>query len=233
MKKLDVCMSPELIHLYELEGRTVVIVDILRATSCMTAGIASGIQSIQPFDDKDKCLAMRPKGYVLAGERNGEKIAAFDIGNSPFQYMQPELKGKKVAVTTTNGTRAIETSKKADKIIIGSFLNISAVVNALQEDENDLLVYCAGWKGKLNLEDSLFAGALIERLGDNYESACDAPLIAKAIYKEGKKDMFAFLSNSSHVNRLKRLGIEKDIAFCLKEDEFDVVPYLHQGNIIA
>ncbi len=234
MKNIDVCLSPELIHLYDIKDKSVVIVDILRATSCMTSGIANGVKSITPFANLEECKAMKNQGYIIAGERNGKKVDGFDLGNSPFDYKQEFLTDQKIAVTTTNGTVAIEKSKSAALIIIGSFLNKNAVCNFLQQQTHDILVLCAGWKGKFNLEDTLFAGALIAELGHAFKPSCDAPLAARSLYKEAKDDLIQYLQNSSHVQRLQKLDIGKDIAYCLKENEYDVVPVLNeQGEIVA
>ncbi|WP_339609210.1 2-phosphosulfolactate phosphatase, partial [uncultured Roseivirga sp.] len=149
--KIDVCYTPDLIHQFEVENKTVVVIDILRATSCMVAGLGSGIQSITPVASIEECEALGEQGYIMAGERGGEKVEQFHMGNSPFDYMKPELKGKKVATTTTNGTQAIELSKNAKEVIIGSFLNLNAVVNHLMKCNNDVLLFCAGWKGRYNL----------------------------------------------------------------------------------
>ncbi|MEO1050843.1 MAG: 2-phosphosulfolactate phosphatase [Bacteroidota bacterium] len=232
MKSIDVCLSPELVHLYNVNDKVVVVVDILRATSCMVAGIANGVESITPFANLEACRAMKEQGYFIAGERNGQKVEGFDIGNSPYSYMADELKGQRVAVTTTNGTVAIEKSKEAIQVIIGAFLNLSAVVNYLKSQENDVLILCAGWKGKVNLEDTLYAGALAEQLQGDFQYDCDAPLAAQAIYNQAKDDLLGFLANSSHVNRLKRLNIQKDIEFCLEPDQFEDIPVLVEGKLI-
>lgn len=231
MKSIDVCLSPDLMHLYNVEDRTVVVVDILRATSCMTTAFAHGIESIMPFAKLEDCLAKKTEGYYTAGERDGKKVEGCDLGNSPFEYMNPELKGKKIAFTTTNGTQAIAKSDGAREIIIGSFLNLTTVANYLRKGSNNVLVVCAGWKGKVNLEDTLFAGALVELLKDNIEPDCDAPLMAQHLYNQGKKDLVGFLQNSSHVKRLARLNIHKDIEFCLTPDQYTVLPILRNKTL--
>lgn len=231
MKSIDVCLSPDLMHLYKVQDRTVVVVDILRATSCMTTAFAHGIDSIMPFAKLEDCLAKKAEGYYTAGERDGKKVEGCDLGNSPFEYMNSELKGKKIAFTTTNGTQAIAKSDGAREIIIGSFLNLSTVANYLRQGTNNVLVVCAGWKGKVNLEDTLFAGALVELLKDNIEPDCDAPLMAQHLYNQGKKDLVGFLQNSSHVKRLARLNIHKDIEFCLTPDQYTVLPILRNKTL--
>ncbi len=233
MRGLDVCLSPKLIGLHEIEGRVIVVVDILRATSCMTAGIGSGISEIRPFADLDSCVQMKESGYLIAGERNGQKVEGFDLGNSPFDYMDPANKGKKVAVTTTNGTQAIEKSLSGDHIIIGSFLNISAVADWVRKKDKDVLIVCAGWKGKVNLEDTLFAGALTDLIMPEFKPVCDAPLVALHSYLGMKDNLLEHVLMSSHAQRLKRLNIGRDIEYCLKLDEFDVVPELIDGALMA
>ena len=224
MRKIDICLSPELLHLYDISDKTVVIVDILRATSCMVAGISNGVERIIPFDDLQKCLAMKEQGFITAGERGGEKVDGFDIGNSPFSYMAPELKGKSVAVTTTNGTRAIELSKGAAQILIASFLNLNATSNFILQSNHPVIILCAAWKGRVNLEDTLFAGALANLLLKNdFETECDATLVATQLYENVEDDLDKALKNSSHVRRLQKFGIQKDIDYCIKRNEFNTV----------
>jgi 2-phosphosulfolactate phosphatase len=229
MRTIDVCLSPDMMHLYPVNEHVVVVVDILRATSCMTTAFAHGIDTIAPFAKLDDCLAMKAKGYYTAGERDGKKVDGFDFGNSPFEYQDPKLRGAKIAFTTTNGTQAIAKSLGASEIIVGSFLNLTAVANHLRMLSQNILVVCAGWKGKFNLEDTLFAGALVEKLKTEVQPACDAPLAAQALYNQAKGNMVEFLSNSSHVKRLAKLNIHKDITFCLTEDTYSVVPILRES----
>ena len=232
-RSIDVCLSPDLMHLYQVQDQTVVVVDILRATSCMTTAFAHEIHSITPFAHLPECLALKGDGYLTAGERDGKKVDGFDLGNSPFEYMNPLLKGKKIAFTTTNGTQAIAKSIAARDIVIASFLNLTAVVNYLRNVSNNVLIVCSGWKGKVNLEDTVFAGALVENLKDDFEFACDAPMIAQRLYVEARHDLKEFLKDSSHIKRLQRLNIQKDIDFCLTEDQYDIVPVIRENMIMA
>ena len=233
MRHVDVCLTPELLNLYEHKGAVVVVVDILRATSCMTTALANGVKAIKPVATLEECEHLQSAGWVGAAERNGEKAPGFELGNSPFSYMNDALQGKKVAMTTTNGTLAIDRASKAKEIVIGSFLNISSLVTYLKEQENDILILCAGWKGKVNLEDTLFAGAVVERLKDDFEVEHDGSLAANALYNIAKEDYNAFLKNSSHARRLGRLNIRKDVEFCLTEDVYDVIPVLNRDRILV
>jgi 2-phosphosulfolactate phosphatase len=233
MKTIDVCLSPELMHLYDVKNRTVVVVDILRATSCMVTAFANGVESITPVADLDQCLKMKTRGYITSGERDGKKVEGFDKGNSPFEYMDNQVLGMKLAFTTTNGTQAIEKSKGAKEVLIGSFLNLTSVVRYLLLGENPVLIVCAGWKGRVNLEDTLFAGAVVDKLKDYLGLDCDAPLAAQHLYTIAKGDMGAFLSESSHVKRLNRLNIYKDFEFCLTVDKYKVLPRLKNDVLVA
>ena len=233
MNYIDVCLSPDLLHQYELEGKIAVVVDILRATSCMVSGLAEGVTSIRPVADLETCRLLKADGYFIAGERNGSRVEGFDIGNSPFEYMEERLKGQKVAVTTTNGTLAIEKSKAADEVIIGSFLNLTAIAGYISKMQKDALVVCSAWKGKINLEDSLFAGALVEKLTATHEPACDAPLMMQKLYVAERANIVNFVKSSSHAKRLNKLDVYKDIEFCLQEDVYKVIPVLANGHLYA
>jgi 2-phosphosulfolactate phosphatase len=232
MRQVDVCLTPELLHLYPVEGKVVVVVDVLRATSCITTGIAHGVEKIIPVATLEECSDLRKKGYVAAAERDGKKAEGFDIGNSPFSYMDEKLQGKTVAVTTTNGTLAITRCREAAEVIVGSFLNRAAIVNYLLQQSNDVLVVCAGWKGKMNLEDTLFAGAVIEGLKEDFSVDQDAALAALTLFRQAENNLRVFLSDCSHVKRLKGLHIDKDIEFCLQYDIYDAIPVLKDGALV-
>lgn len=232
MKKIDVCPTPELLHLYSLENKIAVIVDVFRATSCMTTAFAHGIEKIIPVAQIDECKALQQQGYLAAAERNAAKVEGFDLDNSPFSYMNPELAGKTLAMTTTNGTLAITKSMEAEQVIVGSFLNRKAITDYLHSQPYDVLVVCAGWKGKYNLEDTLFAGAVVCALKNEYTIEDDGALAAHMIYDAAKFNMIKFIANSSHVRRLARLNLTRDIEFCLRENLYDVVPVLKDRALV-
>ncbi len=218
--------------MYDLKGKAVVAVDILRATSTMVTAFAHGAADIYPVMQLDECLAFSEKGCLTAAERDGIKAEGFDLGNSPFSYMVPELKGRTIAITTTNGTRAIRLSEAAEEIVIGAFLNLETVAQHLQELGLDVIVVCAGWKGMFNLEDTLYAGALTERLQEQFTFENDATLAALHLYQTAKADLVTYLQQSSHVRRLQRLGIQRDIEFCLQHDVFEVLPVWKKDKLV-
>jgi 2-phosphosulfolactate phosphatase len=233
MKSIDVCLTPELLHLHKTEHSIVVVTDIFRATSCMVTGLAHGIGSILPVATVEECMALQQRGYIAAAERDAQKVAGFELDNSPFSYMADNLVGTKIAMTTTNGTLSIAKAKvNAVKVLVGAFLNLEAITNYLRNQQYDVLVLCAGWKGRPNLEDTLFAGALVAALTDEYIIGEDSALMAMRLYEQAQHDMLGFVSNSSHVRRLQRLGIQKDIAYCLQKNVYDNVPILRGSELV-
>lgn len=232
-KHIDVCLTPELLHLYELESKIVVVVDILRATSCMTTAFAHGVKEIIPVATLEECRTVKQRyGYLAAAEREGRQADGYDFGNSPLAYTNGVLEGKTLVMTTTNGTKAISMAQNAREVVIGSFLNKEAVARYLRTGGSDVLIVCAGWKGKVNLEDTLYAGALAEVLTNDFLPADDSGIAAKELYKAAKGNMRRFLKDSSHFKRLQNLGIDKDIDFCLQENVYDVVPVL-AGDVLV
>ena len=231
-RNLEVCLSPALLHLYDIKNSIVVVIDIFRATSSMCYGISNGAEGIIPVASVDACRSYEHTDYLLAAERNGEVVEGFDFGNSPFSYSAEKVSGKTVVLTTTNGTHAINESREAKQVLIGSFLNLSALSNWLNSQPHDVLLLCAGWKNKVNLEDSLFAGALAYQLKKESYKYDDSAILAADLYQMAKEDLAGFLKKTSHSERLKELKIEADIAFCLQVDLIDTIPVLDGDRLV-
>lgn len=231
---VNVCLSPSLIPLYKVEDYVVVIIDIFRATSSICYGIENGAEAIIPVSEVEECAAYREKGldYLLAAERDGKVVDGFDFGNSPFSYTAEKVAGKTVVLTTTNGTHALHLSRSAKKIVIGSFLNLTAVCNWLKTQNDNILLVCAGWKNNFNLEDTLFAGAVVEQLKSLDFKLDDAAIAANDLFQLGKHDINRYLKKTSHGERLKKLGIEKDIEFCLQTDLTTAIPVLEGEKLV-
>jgi 2-phosphosulfolactate phosphatase len=234
MRKVEVCVSPELIHLFDIKEKNVVIVDIFRATSTMIAALANGVKSITPVMDLESCRAYASKGYKIAGERNGLSAEGFELGNSPLAYLNYAYADKKIAMTTTNGTLAIEkTRADARRILLGAFLNLKATAQFLIDQKEDILILCAGWKGKFNLEDSLYAGALVNNLHPHFQTECDSAIALKSLYESNSHRLRLFLGQASHAKRLQNHNIDADIDFCLTLDEFNIVGLLSGDELVA
>lgn len=234
MNQLNVCLSPALIALYRVEDYIVVIIDIFRATSSICYGIENGAEAIIPVSQVEECAAYREKGldYLLAAERDGKVVEGFDFGNSPFSYTKEKVAGKTVVLTTTNGTHALHLSRSAKQIVIGSFLNLSALCNWLKTQDENILLVCAGWKNNFNLEDTLFAGAVVEQLKQLDFKLDDGAIAANDLFQIGKQDISEYLKKTSHSERLKQLGIEKDIEFCLQVDLTTAIPVLDGDRLV-
>lgn len=231
-RNLEVCLTPALLHLHDFTKSIVVVIDIFRATSSICYGIENGAFAIIPVATVEECESYRDSDFLLAAERNGEVVDGFDFGNSPFSYVKEKVAGKTIVLTTTNGTHAINMSRGANKIVIGSFLNISALCTWLKTQPNDVLLLCSGWKDKVNLEDTLFAGGVVHYLKDDNYALDDASIASEDLYKLAKGDLGLYLKKTSHSERLKKLGIEEDIAFCLKLDITTSIPVLGGDRLV-
>ncbi|PJJ47941.1 2-phosphosulfolactate phosphatase [Hymenobacter chitinivorans] len=236
MPSVDICFSPELLPLYRLEGKVAVVVDILRATSSIVTALAAGVTDIVPCSELDECRAWAAAGYLTAAERDGRQAEGFDLGNSPFGYLDGVLpvRGRGVAITTTNGTRALHLSLAADAVIIGAFLNLAAVAEFVRAQNKDVVVVCAGWKGMFNLEDTVFGGALAERLAADFDTASsDATLAALHLWQQAKPDLADYLLASAHVRRLNSLEANQDFEYCVQLDTHSVLPIWREGRLVV
>lgn len=234
MKNLEVCLTPALLPLFNIESSIVVVIDIFRATSSICYGIDNGATAIIPVAKVEECAAYREKGldYLLAAERDGKVVEGFDFGNSPFSYTKEKVAGKTIVLTTTNGTHALHMSIKAKRIVIGSFLNLTAICNWLKQQNDNILLVCAGWKNNFNLEDTLFAGAVAEQLKELDYKWDDAAIAANDMYQLAKNDLSLYLKKSSHGERMKQLGILEDIDFCLNVDITTAIPVLEGDKLV-
>lgn len=233
-RTIQVCLTPALLHLHPLEGRIVVVIDILRATSSITFGLQNGAKAIIPVAQVEDCQNYAGLNYLLAAERNGEVVPGFDFGNSPFSYTAEKVNGKTIVLTTTNGTKAMHMAREtADQVVVGSFLNLNALVTWLRAQERDVVLLCAGWKDQFNLEDTLFAGAVVHALRKDFIHYDDACVAAEDMYLLAKDDLRAYLTKSSHSHRLAQLNIEEDVQFCLKCDTCSVIPVLDGDQLVV
>lgn len=186
---------------------------------------------IIPVVELEEAWEYKQQGFTVAAERKGEVVGGFDFGNSPYAFMSEDLAGGTVVLTTSNCTRAIHHAKNAKEVVMGSFLNISALCEHLVHNTSDVMLLCSGWKDRFNLEDSLFAGAIVERVQEHFSMECDAAIAARDLYLIAKPNVREYLRASSHTRRMEYLSIEDDILFCLQEDKVDVVPVFKEGRI--
>lgn len=231
---IEVCYTPQAYNLFHKDEAIVVVIDIFRATSAIVTAFYNGVSKMIPVATVEEAREYQQNGYMAAAERNGEMIEGFELGNSPFGYMNNKVKGKIIAISTTNGTQAIEASRKASKVVVGSFLNLDVLCEYLASQKREVVLVCAGWKNKFNLEDTLFAGAVVDKLmsESNFTTGCDSAIASRHLYSLAKNDMYAFLGNSSHRNRLAKLDLERDIQYCLTPNQCPVIPILEGKYLV-
>jgi len=225
--KVDVCFSPILYSSYikDYNDTIVVVVDIFRATTSMCAAINNGANSIIPVRSPEEAFNYKQKGFLVGGEANMKVFDFGDFGNSPSDYSEQKVKDKDIVICTTNGTRAIDEAIDSYCLVIGSFSNISSVAQFCINQQKDVLVLCAGWKDKFNFEDSLFGGALVEKLTEaGYNSSFDAAQVALSMWKEAKPDTLAYVQRSEHFKRLEAHGLLDVAEYCLTADTVGVLP---------
>ncbi|MDG1349297.1 MAG: 2-phosphosulfolactate phosphatase [Flavobacteriales bacterium] len=235
-KNISVCFTADQFKKYADRKSTVVVIDLLRATSVISTAFMEGVKAIIPVQTLDEALSYKGKdGYIVAAERNAKPIEGFDFGNSPFHYINADVEGKTLVLTTTNGTKAIYNARE-HKVITASYINIDAVAKHLIDEHNDVILLCSGWKGVFNLEDPIFAGSLAKLLleSDKYESNCDSMFASIQLLKSAEGDLFNYLSDSSHRRRLKSLNLEDDTRFCLSPPiKSDIIPILKGDKLVV
>lgn len=237
MPKLDICFSPELLPLYDLRGKVAVIVDILRASSTIVTALGEGVTHVFPVATLEECTTYgQQHGCLTAAERDGIQADGVDLGNSPFGFLDAArpVRGRSLTISTTNGTAALRRSLAADAVVVGSFLNLKAVAEFARQQQRDVLVVCAGWKGQFCLEDTVFGGALAERLAAAFDvRSSDATLAALHLWEQGKADLSGYLLQSSHVRRLNSLEASKDFEFCVTIDSYaSVLPIWRDDRLV-
>ncbi|HCC70685.1 MAG TPA: 2-phosphosulfolactate phosphatase [Bacteroidales bacterium] len=230
---LEVCLTPAIFDRYADPGAIVVVIDTLRASSAICNAFANGASSLIPVKGLEEAREYKNKGYMVAAERDGYVQDFADFGNSPFNFTPERVKGQTIVYSTTNGTRSIQLASECYRVVIGSFLNISSLEKWLLEQDRDIIFLCAGWKSKVSLEDSVFAGALADRLlrSNKYNTICDSVNIVLDIWKLAEPDIVAYIDKAAQRSRLRDKGLDDCIPFCHTEDSTDAIPYLEENRL--
>ena len=237
MPLINIILTPAEFEYYNIStnDNIIVVIDIFRATSTIVTALANGAKSVIPVSSVDEARRLKANGFLIAGEKNGIPIDGFDFGNSPLDFINVEkIKNKDIVITTTNGTQAIQVAKDKGQIIIGSFLNLNAVADYVLQQNKDLVLLCAGWKNKFNLEDFVFAGSLTHYLysTEKYELDSDSALLGYLTFDRSRRKLKEFLNMASHKKRLENLNLEADIDFCLTINKYPIVPKFVNDKII-
>lgn len=233
-RKLEVCFSPAMFMPDENRDSIVVIIDILRASSAICTAFANGATAIIPVADVSEAKDYKSRGYLVAAERDGFVLDFADFGNSPFNFTKEKVEGKTIVYSTTNGTGIINLASSSYKTIIGSFLNISALTLWLLTQERDIMLFCAGWKNRFNIEDTICAGAIAERLmkSDLYTTICDSTLAALDLWSLAKNDLTGYIEKVAQRTRLRDKGLDDCIQFCFTNDFTQKIPVIINGILV-
>ena len=233
-RKLETCFTPALYVPEEHVESIVVVIDILRASSAICTAFANGALSIIPVADAGVAKEYKSRGYLVAAERDGLILDFADFGNSPFNFTEEKVKGKIIVYSTTNGTGIVNMASSSHMTVIGSFLNIGALTKWLITQERDTLLFCAGWKNKFNIEDTVCAGAIAEILLNSnlYFTICDSTLAAMDIWFLAKPDLCGYIDKAAQRTRLRDKQLDECIEFCLTSDYTDKVPVMKNGILV-
>jgi 2-phosphosulfolactate phosphatase len=233
---LEVCLSPALLHLYDTKDTIVVIIDVFRATSTIAAALHNGARCIIPVASVEECISMKDKleNCITAGERDGKVAPGLQYGNSPLEYPTSFIQHKTLALTTTNGTKLLHMVSDADSIITGSFLNLDAVCTYLIKQNKKVLLACSAWKDRVNIEDSLFAGAVAERIKEHFTIECDSTRMVRELYLQSQQypSILEFVKDSNHYRRLSGFGLQKDLEYCTTPNLHPVVPIYNGKELV-
>lgn len=228
-RKLFTSFSPALLNLYDISDSVVVIIDVLRATSTIATALYNGAEAVMPVATVPRCIELGAElNGITAGERDGRVAEGLSYGNSPFEYPRTFIENKLLVLTTTNGTKLLHMAldSGAPEIITGSFPNLSAVCDHLMSSGKDVILGCSAWKDRINMEDTMFAGAVINRIKSHFDMHCDSSKMAESLFQEAGEDRFGFMERrgATHYHRLMNYGLEKDIRYCLSADVANVLP---------
>jgi 2-phosphosulfolactate phosphatase len=232
---LHTVLTPSLLDLYDVNDAIVVIIDVFRATSTMATALYNGASKIIPVDSAELCIEMgKQTGGITAGERDGKIIPGLSYGNSPSEYPRSFIEKKTLVITTTNGTKLLHMALKqgAKEVITGSFPNLTKVVEFLKEQNANVILGCSGWKNRFNIEDTLFAGAVIEAIKDQFKIHCDSSYMANQLYNMHKADMPNYIKTLTHWHRLAAYGLEEDMLYCVSKDVAPSLPIFKNGALI-
>ena len=232
-RNIEVCFSPELFPGYRNPDAIAVITDILRASSAIVTAFENGVERIIPVGTLEEARAYKDRGFMVAAERDGIVRDFADFGNSPFNFSREKVAGRQIVYSTTNGTQAIHVASESYKVIIGAYLNFTALFDWLCTHDRDVIILCAGWKSKFNLEDTLYAGALSEKLlsNGNYRTICDSTLAAMDLWEKARGNLMGYIDKVAQRERLRKNKLDDVIEYCHTFDTTKVLPALQGGHL--
>lgn len=233
---IDVIISADYVTPNKIKDKTVVVIDILRATSVIVTALKNGCKDVIPVLTVEEAKNIANKNrdnYILGGERNALKIDGFDCSNSPLEYTKDRVLGKTIVLTTTNGTKAINKSIGAKNILISALINAKSTSQRVVDINNDLVIINSGTYGEFSIDDFICSGYLIDCISNIKRDIVlsDIAKTAQFIYSKNK-DIVGFMREASHYNRIKKLNLEKDLKYCMQKDITTIVPEYFNGRIL-
>ena len=223
----------------DVKDRTVVVIDVLRASSSILAALSQGARDVVPVADLGDASTLAsnldPQFYLLAGERGGYRIDGYHLGNSPLEYKEEQVKGRTIILTTTNGTRAIKKAGLAQHLLIGSFLNAGRVVDFIEAEDRPTTIICAGRRNRVSLEDTLCAGLMLYRLWKGHEppeGVSDTAYMAFTQYRNDKDELKIALKHCNHAQWLRANGFSDDVDYCIQVDTLPLLPYYKENRLV-
>lgn len=235
--RISVHFSPEEVDRSRLAGAAAVVIDVVRATSCIVEAVANGARAVHPVLSVEEAFTLRGSlgaDTLLCGERRGLRIDGFDLGNSPAEFSRAIVAGKRLVMTTTNGTRAFAAAAAADHVFTASFQNQSAVVAALPGD-GSVVVVCAGKEGRFSLDDTVCAGIIVRGLCDRVPGPLrlNDGAVAAADLAGSHPVTGDMLAATAAGQALVDAGLGSDLALCARADRHQIVPMMYDGVITA
>ena len=238
MQKIETILTPALFPFRTMNDTHICVVnDILRATTSICTAISNGAKAIIPVRTIEQAKEYKDKGYLVAGERIEKTFPFADWGNSALEVTKERVCGNEIVHSTTNGTVAISIAKEGNpqEIVIGAFCNLSCLSDYLVAKGKDVQIFCSGWKNTPALEDTVFAGALAEKLlqSGKFENKNDSTNLALALWREAKSDLRAYMEKASHIHRLRKYHMDDVFDYTFQIDTCNVVPKLEQNKIVG
>lgn len=238
--KIEVYASQTHVTEKDLRGKNCVVIDTLRATSTIITALANGCEQVIPVEEVGQATQLRisvgESVSVLGGERDGQKIPGFDLGNSPLEYGPEHIYGKTLILTTTNGTLAIRKAEAAMCTYIGAMINATFIARALLKTETDAVLLCAGTEGKFAVEDVLSAGYIIHCLRRESQGAPilveDLAYACEVLYENSREDLMHAAQYGKGYQNLQALGMGQDVTYCLQQDTVPALPLVQDNRII-
>ncbi len=232
---LEVCFTPATFDSFGKPGAVVAVIDVLRASSAICAAFMNGAKELIPVGEIEEAREYKKQGYLVAAERDGFVLDFADFGNSPFNFTPERVKGKTIVYSTTNGTQAIRMAGKCHAVTVAAYINLSAVCEYLVSFNRDIILFCAGWKNRFSLEDTLLAGAMAEKILENpgFVTNCDSTMASLDLWSLAKPNLMGYIQKTAQKSRLQKNGLDDCIEYCHTIDITTIVPVLSDGKLIG